>query len=56
MISFLLGEEKVEYKAVGRIRVMAVIIINDEKVSAMAALNVAVKLSKEAVKMQQPRT
>lgn len=55
VISVLLDEEKVEYKAVGRMRVTAVMIINDEKVSAMALLNLAVKLPKEAVKIQQPR-
>jgi hypothetical protein len=47
---------KVEYNAVGRMRATAVMVINDERTSAVTVLNLTVNLLKEADKMQQPRT
>lgn len=49
-------EVKVEYNAVGMMRATAVMVINDERTLAVAALNLTVNLRKEADKMQQPRT
>lgn len=49
-------EVNVEYNAVGRTSATAVMVINDERVSAEAALNLTVDFLQDADKMQQPRT